>query len=115
MTIINKIRDAVVESLRGGEDLTFPTRDNADWSLPETPFKELPKAKPETLRALGCRVFDKTDRGELWLFPGEWYNYLPPGLPITDIMGRDEFFEPGKTDDDTRMGLLAYGFIREPG
>ena len=48
---------------------------------------------------------------ELWLFPAEWYDSIPNGFPIVDINGCIEQFERGKTDDDRRFGLLAYGVV----
>lgn len=48
---------------------------------------------------------------ELWLFPAEWYDSIPNGFPVTDINGCIELFERGKTDDDRRLGLLAFGIL----
>lgn len=47
----------------------------------------------------------------LWLLPGEWYSRLPAGFAFTTIMGREEVFDPGVTDDDIRFGCLAYGIL----
>jgi len=48
---------------------------------------------------------------ELWLFPASWYEDIPNGFPIVDINGCTESFEKGKTDDDRRFGMLAYGMM----
>lgn len=48
----------------------------------------------------------------LWLFPAEWYDSIPEGYPIVDIMFREERFVRGKTDNDIRFGCLAYGILR---
>lgn len=48
---------------------------------------------------------------ELWLLPAEWYDSIPNGFPVIDINGCLEQFERGKTDDDRRFGMLAYGVI----
>ena len=48
---------------------------------------------------------------ELWLLPAEWYDAIPNGFPVTDIFGCIEQFERGKTDDDRRFGLLAFGVM----
>lgn len=45
----------------------------------------------------------------LFLFPAEWYPFIPDGMEIVDINGRTEKFKRGKTDDDMRFGCLAYG------
>jgi len=77
------------------------------------------------LRELGLRPWndprnpDPEDRvfgGKiLMLFPGEWYCHIPPGFGIVDISGNREQFQPGVTDDDIRIGCLAYGLlVKEP-
>jgi hypothetical protein len=45
----------------------------------------------------------------LWLLPLEWYDSLPPGLPLVDIFGGQMTFEPGTSDDGGRLGCLPYG------
>jgi len=47
----------------------------------------------------------------LWLFPKEWYNSIPDGLEVVDINGKREDFKRHETDNDTRYGALAYGFV----
>lgn len=49
---------------------------------------------------------------DIWLIPGEWYDYIPDGYLLTDICGRQEPFKRGKTDNDIRFGCLAYGILR---
>jgi len=70
------------------------------------------KALPaETLKQIGMGEW-KTGH---WLYPAEWYEFIPNGYTITDINGEDKLFIPGETDDDIRYGCLAYGFKRERG
>lgn len=78
-----------------------------------------PKAPPKTreewealstlsrdaLGKMGCRGWDEG----LMLFPAEWYGSIPEGMVLEDINGDSAPFEPGKTSDDRRFGLLAYG------
>lgn len=47
-----------------------------------------------------------------WLYPGEWYDYIPEGYEVVTITGKKEPFRKGKTDDDIRFGCLPYGFKR---
>ena len=47
-----------------------------------------------------------------WLYPWEWYDYIPEGYTITGINGNNEPFQHGKKDNDKRFGLLPYGFKR---
>lgn len=49
--------------------------------------------------------------GVLWLLPGEWYDYLPPGFPFVTISGYAEPFERGLSDNDIRFGRLPYGIV----
>ena len=76
-------------------------------------FSALHKLSPETLKAIGCCPWDEPDeKGEvLWLLPGEWYDRIPEGFPLTCIDGKTEPFKRGETDDDTRFGCLAYGVV----
>lgn len=47
----------------------------------------------------------------LWLYPKEWYDRLPDGLPIVSISFEHETFKKGETDDDHRFGMLSFGFF----
>jgi hypothetical protein len=70
-------------------------------------LKLLPEA---TLKALGLGVWDR-DNGVHWLYPSEWYSCIPEGYELTSISGKRSKFKAGETDDDSRYGCLAYGFI----
>jgi len=53
-------------------------------------------------------------KGEVhFLFPSEWYDFIPAGFPIVDIFGVKAKFEHGSTDNDMRFGCLSFGFIRK--
>ncbi len=85
-------------------------------------WKALPRLPETALRELGLRPWgrehehdDGTESGRmLWMFPGEWYNAIPNGLPVVDIFFREETFICGVTDNDIRFGCLAYGVLKEP-
>jgi hypothetical protein len=64
------------------------------------------------LEALGCGVWDSDDKGTTWLFPKEWYGFIPDGLPVVDINGETESFKAGVTDADYRFGCLSFGFYK---
>jgi hypothetical protein len=105
---------------------------------PDTPenWRQLQRLTADQLHAWGCRRFSPyrdtpppNERAshkdawfwevesreeathELWLFPAEWYDSIPNGFPLTCIDGCIESFIRGKTDDDRRFGLLAYGLM----
>jgi len=82
--------------------------------LPDLNLSQLATLSDGTLKEIGCSKWDEPNAaGEtLWLFPAEWYEHIPNGLPVVDINGQTEPFERGKTDDDMRYGMLAYGFIK---
>lgn len=73
-------------------------------------FDRLKTLDEKILKELGMRRWDESG---LWLFPGEWYNNIPCDFIVTDIFGLSEKFIPGKTDNDTRFGLLAFGIINK--
>lgn len=60
------------------------------------------------LESMGCGLWNQTG---LMLFPFAWYEHIPDGFEIVFINGKKDVFEKGKTDDDTRFGLLAFGVI----
>ena len=60
---------------------------NAKW------FDTLKTAPPSILRDLGMQPWDD----DLWLYPAEWYDYIPEDYEIVDIRGsleNMEFFVP---------------------
>lgn len=86
---------------------TWTPTDRAD-------YESLSTRSTAELREIGLRLWGDAPEGsgnDLWLFPGEWYAHLPAGLPIVDINGNRETFDPGVTDNDIRFGCLAYGVI----
>lgn len=89
----------------------FTRVDGIKPSIPED-FRSLDKLPDETLKQIGCQVWDDTPDGVIWLFPHEWYNYIPDDLEIIDIFGNVEKFIKGKTDNDIRFGALSFGFIK---
>lgn len=74
-------------------------------------FARLKTFSPEKLKEIGLQLWDENG---LWLFPGEWYNFIPQGYEVTGISYRKEKFEKGVTDDDIMFGCLAYGLCCTP-
>lgn len=97
----------------------WPKPEQAPLTIHE--FSGLSSLSDEKLLKLGLgrwgRLFEHKDGTEsgpmLWLFPQEWYKYIPEGFEITSITFKKEKFEPGKTDDDIRFGCLSYGILKE--
>lgn len=78
-------------------------------------FAQLSLLSEAQLKKLGCGKWDSPDaNGEvLWLLPYQWYDHIPEGTQLVCIDGETEAFQHGKTDGDSRFGLLAYGFKRK--
>ena len=75
-------------------------------------FSCLSDLSAEKLEEYGLRCWSDTDkRGELWLFPEEWYGSIPAGFPVTSISYATRPFYKGM-DNDTRFGMLAFGIIK---
>jgi hypothetical protein len=79
---------------------------------PKIDFANLSLKDDAELKALGCCIWDNDDNGTTWLFPKEWYAFIPDGLPVLDINGETESFKSGVTDDDYRFGCLSFGFYK---
>jgi len=71
----------------------------------EAEFDKL-KTAPESLLIDMCLV--KCEDGH-YLYPGEWFDYIPEGYEVVDIHGEKIPFSK-KLSDDIRFGCLAYGF-----
>jgi len=68
----------------------------------------LKTAPRDILNDIGLRRWDE-EEPVLYLFPCEWYDDIPEGYEIESISGRKEPFKKGKTSNDRRFGMLAYG------
>lgn len=77
----------------------------------------------ETLKKMGVRVWDEYNVYDasttylypnkiIYLFPGEWYNFIPEGFKVVTINCEEVYFSKSKFDDTTQFGCLSYGFVR---
>lgn len=87
-----------------GVTVAAPPKTIQEWA-------ELPKLSSEKIREMGIGVWEKENGMTHYLFPKEWFNYIPQGLLCTFISGEIEPFDKATTDDDYRFGCLAFGFI----
>lgn len=111
-----QLREAI--GAKPGEtiEIMTPQFTRVDGIVPPVPqinFAELASMSPETLKLMGCCKWDEpNEQGQcLWLLPGEWYNFIPDGFPLTCIDGKTKPFKKGETDDDTWFGCIAYGVM----
>lgn len=72
-------------------------------------FEALREADVDDLEELGLRKWSSTEDGELWLFPGEWFDHIPAGLEVTSINEETREFDPENESRDIRFGCLAVG------
>ena len=108
MSEVQKIKKVLTDAGYEVGTPQFTRMDGVKVLLPAVmDFEELRKLDREARLKAGMRKWDET----LWLFPGEWYPYIPAGTEIVDIAGAVEKFVPGETDKDIRFGMLAYGFV----
>lgn len=112
-----KLADAL--GLAPGERLNvitpqFTRTDGLAVAVSDIGVAQLPGLSEESLKALGFAKWDEPnpDGDVLWLYPGEWYSHIPDGHPVTCIDGQTSPWRAGEMDDDTRFGMLAYGFMR---
>jgi hypothetical protein len=71
--------------------------------------KILQTANLDELLGLGFCLWD--EKSKLYLIPHKFYNLIPKNFKIITIGGNTELFKHGKTDDDQRFGMLAYGIV----
>ena len=96
----------------GPVDIITPQFERTNGIQPVIPdggkewFDKLKTLPHETLIAIGMGVWENGH----YLYPKEWYSFIPNGYIVTDINNEDELFKRGETDNDIRFGCLAYGF-----
>ena len=71
-------------------------------------YDALKNAPDEILKDIGMGKWDE----KTWLYPFEWYDYIPEDYEVVSISGKTEKFQKGITDNDIRFGCLAFGFSR---
>jgi hypothetical protein len=113
-SLVAEIRKAIGVGPFDPVECVTPQFEREDGRVPPwTPrtageFDSLRTLSDEALKFLCLGRWDE----HTWLYPGEWYAFIPDGYEIFDINGDTEKFVGGKTDDDIRFGCLPYGFKR---
>jgi hypothetical protein len=80
-------------------------------NLTQDEWENLGNISPDRLLQFGCQIWDENADVTHWLFPGQWYQFIPDGLSVIGINKDIKVFRRGVTDDDIRFGALAYGFM----
>lgn len=79
-------------------------------------FNALKSMSKEMLLKLGLLMWNGHEDKKTWIhwmYPYQWYDFIPQHYMVTDIFEVDEPFIKGVTDDDRRFGCLPYGFIQK--
>lgn len=114
--LAHKIRELIGVGDFEEVDLLLPQFDRTDGKvvsiMPESAewLDTLKTAPLAILRDIGLQQWDD----EVWLFPAEWYDYIPEGYEVVDINHKTKQFHQGETDDDQRFGCLAFGLSPTP-
>ena len=104
-----------MESLGPNVEIKTPQFDRDDGIQPVLPstdsgwFDRLKTLPPETLKQIGCGIWEEGH----YLYPAEWYDFIPNGYEIVNINNEVELFRKGHTDNDRRFGMLSFGFKGE--
>lgn len=117
------IRDALGVEEKEPIELEFitPQFERQDDIQPADPsswdreaWEALSEMSGDALKALGCRRWEAVGESQShMLFPGEWYDHIPEGLEVLNILGDRRGFSKEHHSDDIRFGCLAYGVVVE--
>ena len=111
MKIIN-MEELIAFLNQPGVSVSTPQFERTDGVVPVLPeggamwFDKLKGLSHETLKAVGMGVWEPGH----YLYPAEWYDFIPEGYVVTDIFGEEKPFERGVTEYGKRYGVLPYGF-----
>jgi len=75
-------------------------------------FDKMMRLPHDVLVRIGVSVWASGEGWMHYLFPGEWYDYIPEGYMVMAINDKNKAFVHGQTDNDIRYGMLPYGWIR---
>lgn len=125
-SFVDKLMEAIGVKESESISIVFPQFERTDdiiinyFPQTEREYQALQLYSTEVLKKMGCQKWENTfDNEELrelktiWLFPVEWYNFIPEDLEVVDIFGKKETFKKGVTDDDKRCGALSFGFLKD--
>lgn len=75
-------------------------------------YEALPKMDKKTLLDIGCQMWEKVGNKIHWLYPAEWFEYIPEGFEVYSVNEKYVKFNKHSCDADTRFGALSYGFLQ---
>lgn len=70
----------------------------------------LPRLEDDVLEGLGLQPWD--EERQIWLFPVEWYEYVPEGMEIITINEEVKEFDRDEDTKEARFGALPFGVAR---
>ncbi len=84
-----------------GKEITYVPTTIAEYDA-------LKNAPGNILKDIGLGQWDD----KIWLYPVEWYDYIPEGYEVVFISGESEKFQKGVIDNDRRYGCSAFGLSK---
>lgn len=110
--LVNFLGDMADEN--GTIHITGPQFERTDGIKPiqlypnenESFFDALKSMPHETLIQIGLQLWEEGH----YLYPAEWYDFIPDGYMVDSILGNQKPFKHGETDNDMRFGALSFGF-----
>jgi len=78
----------------------------------EIEFNSLQDLSKDSLLKIGCKIWDDFGGVRHWLYPFDWYDFIPQGLVVLFTDGHKELFEHGVTPRVKEIGVLPFGFIQ---
>lgn len=74
-------------------------------------WRTLQRLRRVDLEKLGMRAFEKRGGKTLMLFPVEWFEFIPTGYHVVNILGAKTAFNANTHSRDGRHGYLAFGLL----
>lgn len=79
----------------------------------EIDWEALRSYPPVVLESLGLSEWECPHGGNsVWLFPVEWYDYIPEGYVVFTIRFVKRSFSKSQLEKDHKLGVLWFGIIR---
>lgn len=75
-------------------------------------FDALKYLSRESLRKIGCKLWDDFGGAQHWLYPPEWFSCVPYGYVVVFTDGHKESFSREQTAQLLEIGCLSFGFIQ---
>lgn len=94
------------------QSLKQPPRTEADWrALRKYSVGDLTRRGMYSFNQRGRKHEPPFDGKVLMLFPAAWFEFIPTGFHVVNVMGLKTAFNANTHSNDTRFGYLAFGVL----